>query len=147
MACCDLLVSCYFYKNELSGMPCTFKHMLNKYCLGEYAQCARFAYARVNGRNSVPLEMFPNDPIANVNAGQFQAGEAQGGMSMQIKVIYPDGTTDNVRASTIDGLIKAGKIIAFFCSEGWVEVRRKSTSTYNGVDRRRALPKNYFAGF
>lgn len=147
MSNCDLLVSCYFYKKELSGMPCTFKHMMNKYCCGEYAQCARFVYARVYGRNSVPLEMFPNDPIATVSTNQFEAGETQGGMGMQIKVIYPDGTSDMVRAGTIDGLIKNGKIIAFLCSEGWVEVRRKSTTSFNGVDRRRTPSKNYFGGF
>ena len=66
---------------------------------------------------------------------------------MQIKVIYPDGTSGMVRASTIDGLMKESKIIAFHCSEGWVEVRRKSKSTYDGVDRRRTKPKSFFAGF
>jgi hypothetical protein len=58
---CDLLDSCYFCKHELYGMPCTYKHMLHKYCLGDYARCARYAYAKAYGKNNVPLEMFPND--------------------------------------------------------------------------------------
>ena len=66
---------------------------------------------------------------------------------MQIKVIYADRTSGMVKASTIDGLMKAGKIIAFYCSEGWVEARRKSKNTYNGVDRRRTKPKRFFASF
>lgn len=66
---------------------------------------------------------------------------------MQIKVIYPDGTSDMVKASIIEGLIKAGKIIAFLCSEGWVEVRRKSKGSFYGIDRRRTEPKRFFAGF
>ena len=147
MAYCDLLNSCYFYINELSGMPCTYKHMMNKYCHGDNSKCARFDYARAFGRNSVPLDMFPNDTSATFHTDQFKAVEVQGGMAMQMKVIYSDGTSDRVKASTIDGLTKAGKIIAFHCSEGWVEVRRKSKSTYNGVDRRRTQPQNFFAGF
>ena len=146
MASCDLLVSCYFYKNELSGMPCTYKHMMGKYCQGDYATCARFLYARAYGRNSVPLDMFPNDTFATLDTYQLNTGEA-GGTTMQIKVIYPDGTSGMVKAATMGGLMKEGKIIAFHCSEGWVEARRKSTGTYKGVDRRRTEPKRFFAGF
>jgi hypothetical protein len=77
----------------------------------------------------------------------FSVDEVLGGIAMQLKVIYPDGTSGMVKASTIDGLIKAGKIIAFLCSEGWVEARRKSKSTFSGIDKRRATPISFFAGF
>ncbi len=58
---------------------------------------------------------------------------------MYLKVIYPDGTTGMVKSSTIPGLIKAGKIVAFQCSEGWVEERRKNKERYYGLERRKAL--------
>ena len=35
--------------------------MKDKYCLGDFAKCARYTYAKAYGRNNVPLEMFPND--------------------------------------------------------------------------------------
>jgi hypothetical protein len=62
-----------------------------------------------------------------------------GGKNMYLKVIYPDGTAGTVISSTIDVLIKQGKIVAFKCSEGWVEVRRKLKGKfYFGKDRRRS---------
>ncbi len=70
MPSCDLLESCYFHRNELSGMPCTYKALLYKYCLGEYTKCTRLCYARAHGKDNVPLEMFPNDQIAPGIAGR-----------------------------------------------------------------------------
>ena len=67
---------------------------------------------------------------------------------MFLKVIYPDGTSGMVKSSTIDGLTKEGKIIAFHCSEGWVEVRRKrNVEEYKGMDRRKNKPEYFYAGF
>ena len=66
---------------------------------------------------------------------------------MFLKVIYPDGTSGMVKASTIEGLMKSEKIIAFHCSEGWVEVRRKSKSAYLGADRRRTNPEMFLRDF
>ena len=71
----------------------------------------------------------------------------EGGAVMLRKVIYPGGTSSMVNFSKIYGLMKSDKIIAFYCSEGWVEVRRKSKSTYNGVDRRQTNPDRFYAGF
>lgn len=64
-----------------------------------------------------------------------------------IKVIYTDGTSEKIRALTLEVVKKTGKIIAFHCSEGWIEVRRKGKSTFNGVDRRKTTPEKFFAGF
>lgn len=66
---------------------------------------------------------------------------------MFLKVVYPNGTSGMVKALTINGLMKAGEIIAFLCSEGWVEVRRKSKNTYGGADRRKTKPQHFFAKF
>lgn len=57
---------------------------------------------------------------------------------MFLKVIYRDGTAGVVKASTIDELMETGKIFAYHCSEGWVEVRRKqSNPNYQGPERRK----------
>ena len=67
---------------------------------------------------------------------------------MFLKVIYPDGTSGMVKASIIEGLMKSGKIIAFHCSEGWVEVRRRrNVEEFNGIDRRKTKPESFFAKF
>ena len=66
---------------------------------------------------------------------------------MFLKVIFPDGTIGTVKFTALTNLIKSGKIIAFHCSEGWVEVRRKSKSPYVGVDRRRANPEMFLRDF
>jgi len=70
-----------------------------------------------------------------------------GGAVMFIKVVYPDGTAGKVKSSMLDGLMKAGEIVAFRCSEGWVEARRKNKSMYRGINRREAQPEMFFARF
>jgi hypothetical protein len=56
---------------------------------------------------------------------------------MLIKVIYPDGTFGMARSSSLGRLVRSHEIIAFQCSEGWVEVRRKQDQTlYKGPERR-----------
>ena len=56
---------------------------------------------------------------------------------MLIKVIYPDGTFGMTRSSSLGSLVQSQKIVAFQCSEGWVEVRRKQDETsYKGPERR-----------
>ncbi len=56
---------------------------------------------------------------------------------MLIKVIYPDGSSGSVRSSALGRMTKEGKIVAFKCTEGWVEVRRKhAPDDYKGPERR-----------
>lgn len=59
---------------------------------------------------------------------------------MFLKVICPDGTLSTVKSSELDTLIKFSKIVAFKCSEGWIELRRKRNNGYNGPDRRVRAP-------
>ena len=60
--------------------------------------------------------------------------------SMLIKVIYVDNTAGVVKASSLDQLIKKGKIVAFRRSEGWAKVGRDpvrgSSGGYTGPERR-----------
>ncbi len=56
---------------------------------------------------------------------------------MLIKVMYPDGSSGMIRSSALGKLTKEGTIVAFKCTEGWVEVRRKhDPSDYRGPERR-----------
>lgn len=66
---------------------------------------------------------------------------------MVLNVIYTDGTAGKIKSNTLDGARKSGKIIAFHCSEGWVDVRRKIKGPYYGFDRRRTNEEKFFAGF
>ncbi len=58
-------------------------------------------------------------------------------LAMFLKVIYPDGKTGTASFSSLTSLIKIGKIVAFECSQGWVETRRKRNSDYKGPERRK----------
>ena len=61
---------------------------------------------------------------------------------MRIKVIYIDGTSDMVRPSTLGRLMELDGIVAYQCSEGWVEVRRKQLKgNYFGPERRKSKPE------
>ena len=67
---------------------------------------------------------------------------------MDLKVIHIDGTVSIEQAGTINELIKSGKIVAFYCSGGWVEVRRRSNAeNYTGIDRRKTKPEDFFSNF
>ncbi len=60
---------------------------------------------------------------------------------MFIKVIYPDGSSGTVRSPILRGMIQLGRIVAYKCSEGWVEVRRKENpDNYHGRERRVIIP-------
>ncbi len=66
----------------------------------------------------------------------LKASQPQGGIDMSLKVIFSDGTIGTIKFSILTNLIKSGKIVAFQCSDDWVELRRKRNDGYKGVDRR-----------
>jgi len=76
----------------------------------------------------------------------FNVFGPRGGLDMFLKVIYPNGTAGMVKATELQQLLKSGKIIAFLCSEGWIEARRKRKSTYP-VERRRNSQQSFYARF
>jgi hypothetical protein len=63
------------------------------------------------------------------------------------KVIYSDGSTGMVRTSRLDKLVKASLIASYESFNRWVEVRRKSRSTFNGEDRRQVRKDRFYEGF
>ena len=66
---------------------------------------------------------------------------------MLLNVIYADGTSGKIKSTTLEGLRKSGKIVAFHCSEGWVDVKPKSKSTYKWVERRISGQEKFFANY
>ena len=63
MARCILLDSCFFFNNGLSAMPCTTESLKDKYCRGNYGECARFLVFEASGRDKVPRDLSPNDVL------------------------------------------------------------------------------------
>ncbi len=60
---------------------------------------------------------------------------------MMIRVIYKDQAAGTVKATLLDELIVADKIVAFFRSGGWVNVKRDPIRgegrVYHGSERRK----------
>ena len=63
---------------------------------------------------------------------------------MLIKVHYKNGQEDMVEDSQLEDLIKTNKIIKFMRSDGWCTIgidpiRKESSSSYKGPERRRNI--------
>lgn len=121
-------------------MPRTAGQLRDRYCNGNYTECVRFMLAQRYGMDKVPTYIYPNDIFCDLNSRPPESCGSQGGMLMYLKVIYPDGTVGKVRSASIGHLAKTGEIVAYQCSEGWVELRRKRYAAYRGPDRRQASP-------
>ena len=61
MVHCIFLDSCFFFNNGLSEMPCTTESLKDKYCRGNFVECARFAVSQARGRDKTPRDLSPND--------------------------------------------------------------------------------------
>jgi hypothetical protein len=125
-------------------MPQTTEYLKDMYCNARFTECALFRISKVYGNDNVPQYLYPNDMYETLN---FDLFDPDGGLDTFHKVIYTDGTVGVEKATKIGGLRRAGKIVAFHWSGGWVEVRRKSKSTYHGVDRRNTKPEMLFDRF
>ena len=145
MVNCEFLSSCIFCIKQPTDMPHTMKYLKNWYCKGDrFTECAIYRFSKCHGIDKVPTYFYPNDVHDIID---FNLIEPNGGLDMLIKVIYTGGTLGKLKSSTLEGVMKSGKIIAFHCSEGWLDVRRKCQSIFYGVDRRRANKEMFFASF
>ncbi len=138
---CGLRDACFFYNELVGDMPLATEHLRDAYCHGHSFNCTRFLLGLKYGMCKVPSYLFPDEaysgPIFKVptNVGH------QGGNDMFINVVYPDGTSGRVRSSILGEMIQMGRIVAYKCSEGWVELRRKShRDVYYGPERRVIIP-------
>lgn len=68
---------------------------------------------------------------------------------MHIKVIYMDNSAGVVKASSLEQLIIARRIVAFRRSEGWVKIGRDPVrgngGKYKGPERRNSSRNNHQA--
>ena len=67
MTRCSLLSSCLFFKKGLPEMPCTTESLKDKYCRGNYGECARFIVCQACGNDKVPHNLSPNDVFETLN--------------------------------------------------------------------------------
>lgn len=58
---CSLLGSCTFFADGIPEMPCTTESLKDKYCRGNYDECARYMVFKACGRDKVPRELPPSD--------------------------------------------------------------------------------------
>lgn len=137
MACCDLRHACFFFNKLEKDMPLTTDYLRRLYCLGgHHKECVRYRIAASYGSDNVPKYLYPNDLFEIVDLNLVARQE---GLDMFLKVMYPDGTSGFERSTIIGQLSKAGKITAYYCSEGWIEVRRKQKNKdYFGPERRKS---------
>jgi hypothetical protein len=145
MTFCNLCEKCFFFNEPLlDNLSSEAECLRRTYCGGDFSTCMIYVLALANGIHKVPGYVYPDDKKEALNFNQIEPRE---GLDVFSKVVYPDGTAGMVKASTVEGLIKTGEIIAFHCSEGWVDVRRQPKSTYTGENRRRTQPQRFFARF
>ncbi len=64
---CEKLATCIFFNDQMAGMPAVAKLLKDQYCLGAFADCARFRVASRLGGASVPKDLFPSD-VARADA-------------------------------------------------------------------------------
>jgi hypothetical protein len=142
MAQCDLIDSCLFFNSLLKDMPCTAEYLVNKYCKGDFTACTLYKYAKAIGKDYVPKYLYPNDMYETLNHILPKTAESQEALPTMTKVIHTDGTLGMVRSSRLGALVKSGGIVAYRCTKGWVEVRRKrSKGNYTGPERRKTSPE------
>jgi hypothetical protein len=65
MACCDLQPNCYFYNDTLSHLPQRAYFFRDKYCNGDFSECARYIIFKAYGHDKVPRYLCPNDICTN----------------------------------------------------------------------------------
>jgi hypothetical protein len=145
MAACELSDFCIFFNGQTTDMPHTKEYLKSLYCKGDlFTECDIYRISEIYGIDKVPKYFYPINMYDNMDLNLI---DPNGGFDMLIKVLYTGGTLGKVKSSTLNNVMKSGEIIAFHCSEGWVDVRRKSKDTYSGVDRRRLDQEMFFAGF
>lgn len=140
MAYCDLCAKCFFFNEPLfDNLMRNAENYRRKYCGGSFTECSIYKLAMFCGIQKVPGYANPDDFLENVTATLSEVSQPQKGNSMLTKVIFSNGSLGKARSSSVDYLTKLGKIVAYQCSMGWVEARRKlNNKTYVGPERRRS---------
>jgi hypothetical protein len=59
---CEFLTGCDFFVTIMASVPQFSEKMQEKYCLDDFRDCARYAYAKRYGHGSIPEDLFPSAP-------------------------------------------------------------------------------------
>lgn len=57
---CEICNGCWFYRSDINPASVEFE-LLEKYCHGEYLDCARYQFAQSLGISYLPKWLEPND--------------------------------------------------------------------------------------
>ena len=60
MADCECLAGCLFFNDRMADMPTMANMYKRNYCRGDSSKCARYMVFKALGRESVPVDLFPN---------------------------------------------------------------------------------------
>jgi hypothetical protein len=60
MADCPRNEICPFYSHYVQTIPDRANELRERYCLGNYLACARYAVAKARGGTAVPISLFPH---------------------------------------------------------------------------------------
>lgn len=61
MADCECLPTCMFFNDQMKQMPITAAKYKRTYCKDDNRKCARYIVFKALGKESVPLDLFPNN--------------------------------------------------------------------------------------
>ncbi|HPE70161.1 MAG TPA: hypothetical protein P5560_13030 [Thermotogota bacterium] len=57
---CECLAGCPFFNDHMKDMPKMAEMLKEKYCLGDFANCARYRIFKKLGKPAVPGDLFPH---------------------------------------------------------------------------------------
>ena len=62
MADCPNLTTCPFFVGKMENMPAVSGYLMKQFCHRDYDTCARYMVFKTLGKESVPKDLFPNEP-------------------------------------------------------------------------------------
>lgn len=57
---CEFFKTCDFFVTIMASVPQFSTKIQEKYCLADFRDCARYAYAKQHGNENIPEDLFPN---------------------------------------------------------------------------------------
>jgi len=57
---CEFFTTCEFFVTIMASVPQFSAKIQEKYCLADFRDCARYAYAKQHGNGNIPEDLFPN---------------------------------------------------------------------------------------
>lgn len=61
MSECESLGTCPFFNDKMANMPAMKNIYKNRYCRGDFTNCARYMVSKLMGKTQVPSDLFPNN--------------------------------------------------------------------------------------